>query len=412
MVTLLDRKQSLVAPLAPRRANRPLRVALFSGNYDCVRDGANQALNRLVDHLQTKQGATVRVYSPRARVPAFAAVGDIRGVRSLGLPGRSEYRLALGLTRAARTDLDDFAPDIIHLSAPDWLGWQALAYARGKGIPSVASLHTRFETYADYYGLSFLRKPIERYLDRFYGRCDRILAPTQPIAKELAVAYGEKVAIWGRGVDRSRFHPDLRSDEVRAKYGYAPDDIVVLFFGRLVLEKGLDVFAETIALLRDRNLTLRPLIVGEGPARGWLAQRLPNATFAGHLEGEALGRAIASADILVNPSVTEAFGNVNLEAMASGVPVVSANVPSAAALVDHDGTGLLVEPKDASAYADAVEQLIGQPHRRRWMSVMASTAADRYDWDDVLSHVHKAYVHCLQQASAFNSREGMTSCAG
>ena len=258
MVTLLDRKQSLVAPLAPRRANRPLRVALFSGNYDCVRDGANQALNRLVDHLQTKQGATVRVYSPRARVPAFAAVGDIRGVRSLGLPGRSEYRLALGLTRAARTDLDDFAPDIIHLSAPDWLGWQALAYARGKGIPSVASLHTRFETYADYYGLSFLRKPIERYLDRFYGRCDRILAPTQPIAKELAVAYGEKVAIWGRGVDRSRFHPDLRSDEVRAKYGYAPDDIVVLFFGRLVLEKGLDVFAETIALLRDRNLTLRP----------------------------------------------------------------------------------------------------------------------------------------------------------
>ncbi len=372
-----------------------------------MRDGANQALNRLVGYLQDECGATVRVYSPRAKIPAFAAVGDLRGVRSIGLPGRPEYRLALGLPRATRADLDEFVPDIIHLSAPDWLGWQALGYARDEGIPAVASLHTRFETYADYYRLSFLRKPIERYLDRFYGRCDRILAPTQPIADELVAAYGnEKVAIWGRGVDRTCFHPSLRSETVRSLYGYAPEDIVPLFFGRLVLEKGLDVFAETIAALRTRGHVVRPLIVGDGPAKGWLAQRLPNATFAGHLEGKNLGQTIASADILINPSVTEAFGNVNLEAMASGLPVVSANVPSAAALVSHDRTGLLVDPRNAVAYADAVEQLIGQPHRRRWMSAMASAAAARYDWDDVLAQVHRAYLDCLPRVP-----EAMT-CAG
>lgn len=398
---------------ARQRPEPGLRIALFSGNYDCVRDGANQALNRLVDYLQTEHAAVVRVYTPRTKQPAFASVGDIRSVRSLGLPGRPEYRLALGLTKGARRDLDGFAPDVIHLSAPDWLGWQALGYARQKGIPTVASLHTRFETYADYYRLSFLRKPIERYLDRFYGRCDRILAPTLPIAQDLARAYGEaKVAIWGRGVDRGLFHPSLRSDEVRAAYGYDRDDVVPLFFGRLVLEKGLDVFAETIALLRERHPTLRPLIVGEGPARSWLAQHMPNATFAGHLEGAALGRAIASADILINPSVTEAFGNVNLEAMASGLPVVSADVPSAAALLTHERTGLLVEPKNAAAYAAAVEQLVLHPHRRRWMSAMASAAADGYDWNDVLAHVHRAYIDCLDQAAMPPAGGGVTLCAG
>ena len=413
MATLLHLHRSPRPPIAARDAKRPMRVALFSGNYDCVRDGANQALNRLVDYLQARHGVQVRIYTPRAPKPAFAAVGHIQAVRSLGLPGRPEYRLALGLTSAARADLDSFAPDIIHLSAPDWLGWQALGYARQNDLPVIASVHTRFETYADYYRLSFLRKPIERYLDRFYGRCDRILAPTLPIADEFASAYGEaKVSIWGRGVDRARFHPSLRSDAVRAAYGYDRDDVVPLFFGRLVLEKGLDVFAETIALLRQRHHGLRPLIVGEGPARGWLAQRLPNATFAGHLEGEALGTAIASADILINPSVTEAFGNVNLEAMASGLPVVSADVPSASALVTHDVTGLLVEPKEAAAYAAAVEHLIGDPRRRRRMSAMASAAAERYDWDDVLAPVYQAYADCLADAPPPAMARELISCAG
>ncbi len=405
-----QQKQLGHLPARARSAGRPLRLALFSGNYDCVRDGANQALNRLVAYLEAKHGVEVRIYSPRAKAPAFASVGDIREVRSLGLPGRPEYRLALGLTSAARADLADFAPDIIHLSAPDWLGWQALGYARQRGIPVVASLHTRFETYADYYRLSFLRRPIERYLDRFYGRCDRILAPTEPIANELIGSYGaEKVGIWGRGVDRSRFHPSLRSDAVRAQYGYDQTDIVPLFFGRLVVEKGLGIFAEAITLLRARGHVVRPLIVGDGPARGWLAQRLPNATFAGHLEGEALGCAVASTDMLINPSVTEAFGNVNLEAMASGLPVISANVPSASALITHERTGLLVEPKDASAYADAAAHLIAQPHRRSWMSAMASAEADRYRWDDVLSEVHRSYIECL---AADPAGEDVKSCVG
>ncbi|HWJ70458.1 MAG TPA: glycosyltransferase family 1 protein [Sphingobium sp.] len=381
-------------------SRRPLRVALFSGNYDCVRDGANQALNRLVAHLLEVQGAQVRIYSPRAPQPAFPSVGDVRAVRSLSLPGRPEYRLALGFTRATRADFDAFEPDLVHLSAPDLLGRQAQKHARACGIPVIASLHTRFETYADYYRIGFLRRTIEAYLDRFYDDCDHILAPTRPIADDLARKHGAgRVSVWGRGVDRALFHPGLRDETLRAANGYTPDTLVPLFFGRLVLEKGLDIFADAMAALRAGGHPVRPLIVGEGPARNWLEKRLPDALFTGHLEGADLGRAIASADILINPSVTEAFGNVNLEAMASGLAVVSADVASASALIDHGHNGLLVTPKDVDAFAGAAHMLMADPARRRTLGLMASATAARYRWDDVLAGVFETYRHCTQHAA-------------
>lgn len=400
---------SLVAPLAgadtpPYAPARPLRIALFSGNYDCVRDGANKALNRLVGFLLQDDRAQVRVFSPRAPQPAFDAVGDIRAVRSLALPGRPEYRLALGLTRAAQRDLDDFRPDIVHLSAPDLLGRQAQKYARARGIPVIASLHTRFETYADYYRIGFLRPTIERYLDRFYGDCDHILAPTAPIAADLAARHGQgRVSIWGRGVDRRIFHPALRCDKLRARLGYRPYDIVPLFFGRLVMEKGLALFAETIAALRARGHRIRPLVVGEGPARGWLERHLPSAVFTGHLEGEDLGRTIASADMLINPSVTEAFGNVNLEAMAAGLPVISADVDSASALITDGLNGLLVPPQDATAYVGATERLIADTVLRRKLAAYAGDTAGQYRWDRILGSVLTAYNTCATAHSTVRS---------
>lgn len=385
-------------PLQSRStAPRPLRIALFSGNYDCVRDGANQALNRLVAYLLREQGMDVRIYSPRAPQPAFRSVGDVRPVRSLSLPGRPEYRLALGFTRATRADFEAFQPDLVHLSAPDLLGRQAQKYARARGIPVIASLHTRFETYADYYRLGFLRGAIEAYLDRFYDDCDHILAPTRPIADDLAQKHGaDRVSVWGRGVDRALFHPALRDEAWRVAHGYATDMMVPLFFGRLVLEKGLGIFADTMAALHAGGHPVRPLIVGEGPARSWLEKRLPDAVFTGHLEGADLGRAIASADILINPSVTEAFGNVNLEAMASGLAVISANVASASALIEHDYNGLLVTPRDVDAFAGAAHMLMETPGRRRALGLMASATAARYRWDDVLGAVADTYRQCLR----------------
>jgi glycosyltransferase involved in cell wall biosynthesis len=390
-------KTDLAAPDRPRDDGarigaEGLRIALFSGNYNCVRDGANRALNRLVAHLLAR-GAAVRVYSPTNATPAFPPAGEVVSVPSIGIPGRSEYRLATGFPPRLRADLEAFAPTHVHLSCPDILGGRAQRWARAHGVPTVASLHTRFETYPAYYGLHFLVPPIRARQRYFYSRCDRVLAPNPAMAEHLQ-AYGvppERVRLWGRGVDHQLFRPTARSEKWRASRGYGPDDAVLLFFGRLVLEKGLEVFAATVDVLRSRGRPVRPLVVGDGPARDWLEERLPDAQFTGHLDGGTLGRAVASADILINPSVTEAFGNVNLEAMAAGLAIVSADVGSASALIEPGRTGLLVAPADPRAYADAAETLIADPHRRRMLGRAAAQASRAYNWPDILDAVIEAY---------------------
>jgi len=369
-----------------------LRIALFSGNYNCVRDGANKALNRLVAFL-LQQGAAVRVYSPTARHPAFEPAGDLVSAPSVPIPFRPEYRYSLGLTPALRRDIRAFEPTHFHLSAPDRLGCQAEEFARELGVPVVASLHTRFETYFRYYGLGFVTPLIERTLRRFYSGADVVLAPNEPIAADLQdKGYADRIMIWGRGVDRGLFNPGRRNEEWRRAHGFAPDDVVILFFGRLVREKGLATFEAAVGELARRGHKLKLLIVGDGPERKGVAERLPDAVFTGHLEGEALAEAIASADILINPSVTEAFGNVNLEAMASGLAIVSADVGSAQALIEDGRSGLLVEPKDPSAYADAAEALMLTPGRRRMLAMAAVATSAAFGWNEMLGSVLDCYL--------------------
>lgn len=378
---------------AQTSAGRP-RVALFSGNYNCLPDGANQALNRLVDYL-LRHGFEVRVYSPVVEKPAFEPAGELIGVRSIPFPGRGEYRVALGLPKATRRDLDAYAPDIVHVSAPDPLGRAAQGYAKEGGIPLVASLHTRFETYWDYYGLGFIRGIIERYLQRFYGRCDLVLAPNQPLA-DMLVADGvdpERITIWSRGVDRAKFDPARKSQAWRASHGIGEGELAVLFFGRLVREKGIADFAA--AFSRAALPSARALVVGDGPARAEFAQALPGAVFAGHLSGDALGQAVASADVLLNPSATEAFGNVNLEAMAAGLAVISAEAPSSRALIENGRTGLLVPVGDVAGYAEALATLADNAALRERLGKTAREESARYDWDAAMAEVATAYRRLL-----------------
>jgi glycosyltransferase involved in cell wall biosynthesis len=289
-------------------------------------------------------------------------------------------------------DIKRFCPTHFHLSAPDWLGTSAQAFAKTLGVPVVASLHTRFEAYLEYYNLTLLSRWMKRRLDRFYGASDFILTPNDALADTFrAKGMGDRIGIWGRGADRDIFTPSRRDMSWRRDIGYADEEVVILFFGRLVSEKGLDVFADTIELLRRRGRGLRPLVVGDGPSSEWMKSRLRSALFLGHLEGADLGRAVASADILVNPSVTEAFGNVNLEAMASGLAIVSADVDSARALAQDEREALLVDPKNPAAYADAVELLLEQPELRRRLGENSLAASADYVWPKVLESVVHAY---------------------
>ena len=192
-----------------------LRIALFSGNYNYVRDGANQALNRLVGFL-LRQGAQVRVYSPTVEHPAFPPTGDLVSVPSIAIPGRPEYRLAYRLPDSVRRDLAAFDPNVVHVAAPDIVAHRAVSWARKRGVPVLSSVHTRFDTYLQYYGLQFLEPTVRAVIRRYYRRCDAIVVPAESTAAILrAQRMNKDISLWARGVDREQFNPDRRSLEWR-----------------------------------------------------------------------------------------------------------------------------------------------------------------------------------------------------
>jgi glycosyltransferase involved in cell wall biosynthesis len=311
---------------------------------------------------------------------------------------RSEFRLALGLPRAIRDDLRRFSPDIVHLSTPDILGTRALSFARRLGIPVIASQHTRFETYLEHYRLGWARPPVEAHLRRFYRRCDHVLAPTPALVEAMKVLRGDdRVSLWSRGVDRTLFDPARRDDEWRRSNGWSDADVVVLFFGRLVAEKGIDRFVSTVRRLQDRNAHIHPLIVGAGPSADAFGP-LRKAVMTGHLDGEQLARAVASADVLLHTSTTESFGNVVLEAMASGLAVVSAAAASSEALIEDDRTGILCAPDDIGSYEQAILALVDEPGRRREIGAAARLASEAYSWTNASRQAADAYRLLLRPA--------------
>ncbi|WP_033923115.1 glycosyltransferase family 4 protein [Sphingomonas sp. 37zxx] len=372
-----------------------LRVALFSGNYNYTRDGANQTLNLLAGHL-LRAGVTLRVYSPTVPKPAFEPVGELIDVPALAFPGRGEYRLGMGLPKAVRRDLEAFAPDIVHVAVPDITCHRVVSWARDNGIPSLASLHTRFETYPRYYKAAFLEPLAVHLSKRFYNRVDHVVVPGEGM-RDLLREWGvtTPIDIWSRGVNHARFNPGMRSLEWRRGLGIADDEVAVSFLGRLVLEKGLDIFADVVRELERRGVRHRVLVVGEGPAREWFAKQVPSAVFAGFQSGDDLGRAVASMDVFFNPSVTETFGNVTLEAMAAGVPVVAARATGAVGLVDPGVTGALVEPRDVSAYADAIEHYCRDDAARHTAGAAGHAKAQGYQWDQINQVVLDAYLETI-----------------
>jgi phosphatidylinositol alpha 1,6-mannosyltransferase len=377
-----------------------LRIALFSGNYNYVRDGANQALNRLAGYL-LRQGAAVRVYSPTVEEPAFPPAGDLISLPSIAFPGRGEYRFPLGLPAGIRRDLAAFAPNVVHVSSPDVSGHRAVSWARRHHLPVLASVHTRFETYFRYYNMAWLEPAVEALLRRFYRRCDALVAPSESMAQVLRERrMNYDVGIWSRGVDRELFNPARRDMAWRRSLGIGDDEVVVGIFSRLVMEKGLDVFSDAIDELRQRGVAHRVLVVGEGPAREWFENRMPGALFTGYLGGEDLAQAVASMDVLFFPSVTETFGNVTLEAMACGLPVVAAAATGSESLVDDRVTGRLIRPGAVHQFAEAVRGYIEQPELRTRHGAAGEARSLEFSWDRINQTVADTYLRLIRQKAA------------
>ncbi len=376
-----------------------LRIMLTSGNYNYVRDGANRSLNNLVGWLLDR-GAAVRVYAPVVADPAFPPTGDLVATPSVPVPLRPEYRIPLGLG-PARSDVAAFRPNLVHVSSPEFLGHSAIRYAKAHNLPVVASVHTRFDTYFRYYGLGFAEPLITAAMRRFYRKCDAIVAPSESFADVLrAERMNDDIGIWSRGIDRTVFNPHARSLDWRRSMGIADGDFVIAFFGRIVLEKGIDVFGDVVVELKRRGIAHKVLVIGDGPARYAFAAQVPDAIFAGHQAGTDLGRAIASADLLLQPSVTETFGNVTSEAMACALPVVGADATGTSSLVRDGVTGALVGARDIAAYADAIAHYATDRAAARAAGAAGAKVADGYTWDAVNGTLAAKYLDVIARRSA------------
>lgn len=379
----------------------PRRVALFTGNYNHIPDGVSLTLNRLVAHLEA-QGDEVLVFGPTVEEPPMEHEGTFLPVPSMPAPGRAEYRVSLWFRDEARRKLEAFDPDLVHIATPDLLGWQALRWAKQQGVPVVGSYHTHFSSYLKYYKLQVLEPVVWAYLRRFYGQCEHVYVPSPSVADALTDhGIDDGIRLWTRGVDMDRFGLHRRSEDWRARHGFAPDDVVVTFVGRLVWEKGLDVFADVVRALERSGLPHRSLIVGDGPAQAALERRLPNTTFAGYLSGTELATAYASSDVFLFPSDTETFGNVTLEAMASGLPTICADATGSRGLVRHGETGFLVPPGDAAAFATRAAQLVSDTALRTRLGEEALAHAQAYSWNAVMNRLVTYYDEVLQPAPVF-----------
>jgi glycosyltransferase involved in cell wall biosynthesis len=394
-----DATDALMMPSrpCPRSAKTlgELRVALVTGSYNYIRDGIALTLNRLVGYLEA-QGVRVLVIAPTAKTPALPHKGDLLSVPSIPLPARPEYRLALGLSRRARQELEAFQPHIMHIAVPDLLGYRALRFAQRKSLPVVASYHTRYENYLTYYGLGVFRRPVTSYLKWFYGSCLELYAPSASMIETLqADGIATQIRLWSRGVDTDNFHPAKRSSDWRSKHGIADHELVVCFVSRLVREKELDTLADVLDGLRRLNVAYRSVIVGDGPDRKYLQERLPESIFTGFLAGDELARAYACSDIFLFPSDTETFGNVTLEAMASGLATVCADACGSSSLVVPGVTGFLAKPRHSQEFIEAIQRLANDAALRASMRAAARERSLAFSWDSAMGQLLGYYRELL-----------------
>ena len=402
MAALLKAECLLPAPCIAGR-----RIALFAGAYNHISDGVALTLNRLVTYLEAR-GASIIVYAPTtSKPPAIRHAGTLISVPSIPFPGRRDYRLTLGLSRKGWSQLEAFEPHLVHIATPDYAGAQALKWAKSRAVPVVASFHTHFAAYLKYfasynrlYRMDLLENTAWRYGRWFYPQCEHIYVPSPSIADELrARGITNGLRIWARGVDSNRFSPERRCDEWRKSLDIDSGEVVVAFVGRLVWEKGLYVYADVIEGLQARGVPHRSIIVGDGPARSALQDRLQDTVFTGPLTGDRLATAYASSDVFLFPSDTETFGNVTLEAMASGLPTVCANAAGSDLLVINGETGYLAPPRDAAHFLAGVTRLIERPTLRSKMGKAARARAITFEWEQIMARLTGYYQELWQERS-------------
>ncbi len=360
-----------------------MRVAIVTETYPPEINGVALTVAGLARGLKTC-GHDVQLIRPRqpgsdsdSVDTNVASNGDIL-VRGMRIPRYPGLRLGLPARRKLEALWKSGKPDALYVATEGPLGNSALQAARALGIPACSGFHTRFDEFARYYGLSWITPVVLAYLRRFHGRSAKTLVPTSQLADFLRDKGFDNVELLRRAVDTRLFSPERRSLKLRREWGLRDDQLAVIHVGRLAAEKNLELAVRAFRAIQVERPDARFVWVGDGPSRAPLQAQNPDFIFCGMQRGEALAAHYASGDLFLFPSITETFGNVTLEAMASGVPAVAFDYGAAR---EHlcDNCGRRVPFRDDAAFVAAAVELARDESVRHPMRTTARTAVEKLD---------------------------------
>ena len=373
--------------MSATETTRPLRVAVITETYPPEINGVANTMRHLVTGL-TGRGHIVRLVRPRQAGDPRPGTPDPEGetlVPGLPIPGYRGLRLGLPTLWRLRNLWRGDRPDIAYIATQGPLGRAALRTAQALGIPAVTGFHTQFDQYSRHYGLRFLTQPIEASLRRFHNRSDATLVPTAELRERLMARGFAKVEVFGRGVDTALFSPERRRTDLRSAWGCGPTDPVLIYVGRLAAEKNIDLVLASYATARAAHPRNRCVLVGDGPERRHLAQAHPEVIFTGARVGLDLAEHYASADLFVFPSLTETFGNVVTEAMASGLAVVAFDDAAAHRYIRSGENGLILDRGDRDAFIATILAATADVQGSRRLGAEARRTAETLGWPRVIA---------------------------
>lgn len=389
---------------SPAQEANNLRIALVSETYPPELNGVALTVRRCVEYLRS-QGHRVELIRPRQPGDARNDGADEIRLPGLPLPMYRDVRFGLPATGMLRTHWREQRPDVVHIATEGPLGWSALYAARALDIPACTDYRTNFHRYSSHYRLGWLERPIDLYLRAFHNAGQCTFVPTGAQRMQLAARGYRNLAVIGRGVDAQLFNPQRRSRALRRRWSACESDVVVLHVGRLAPEKNLDLVVRSFDAIRRMHSHARMVWVGDGPLRRKYEQANPEHLFLGPLAGEALAACYASADLFLFPSLTETFGNVTLEAMASGLALVAFDYGAAG---EHALDGIdacLVPYGDEPGFIQKAVDLARFPGARTHMRLMAREAIKALRWPVIIGEFEQqlrvlAGEHATQQRTA------------
>jgi glycosyltransferase involved in cell wall biosynthesis len=383
---------------------QPLSVAVVTETYPPEVNGVAVTLQRMLEGLSARAHhiQLVRLRQHDGDVPLRGARFNEVLMRGVPIPRYPSLRMGVPCAGALQRLWSEQRPDVVHIATEGPLGWSALRAAHRLQLPVVSDFRTNFHAYSQHYGFGWLRKTIVGYLRGFHNRTACTMVPTHAMRRQLETLGFANVEVVSRGVDTTHFNPGRRSPSLREQWGAGDDTLVVLCVSRLAHEKNIALVCRAFEAIRAGGVEARLVLVGDGPLRASLQRQCPDARLAGVRRGADLAAHYASADLFLFPSLTETFGNVVPEAMASGLPVVAFDCAAAAQLVTPDN-GALAPPTNAAAFVELAQRIAQDRGRLRARGHHARGRAALLDWRHVIDDLEAVLLHAVLRHVANHS---------